>query len=186
MCSHIFSSRDLLKSWTRSILFCHLFCFFFGSLKVLNSCTTNELKYVNKFVYVTHCKYLQKDFGKQANDKEARIWSDKDSRNLWKEVLTFFVMTLYRWYQSRGENDRQSDNLPNTFIVTGLKTEIESQKKSWKHATFETICVHLAAKSVWIGAKTDKWYLEPVVRVIWYTSPDHQLFILRPLIGVDK
>ena len=60
--------------------------------------------------------------------------SDKDflnSRNLWKWALLFFVMTWYRGYQSRGEPDKQSDNLPNTFIVKpGLKTEIESERKT--------------------------------------------------------
>ena len=38
---------------------------------------------------------------------------------------------ISRISEQRGEPDKQSDNLPNTFIVTpGLKTEIESERKT--------------------------------------------------------
>ena len=151
----------------------------FNRLFVLYCCTANDLKYLNKFV----CE----GFWKQSNDKEGRIW--------WRIHETFVKkLEHFSWWlyieDIRAGGEWQAEwQLAKYLHCNGVKNRNWIVEKKLKHATFETICVHLAAaKSVWIGAKTDKWYLEPVVRVIWYTSPNHQLYILifRPLIGCGR
>ena len=86
-------------------------------------------------------------------------------------------MTWYRGYQSRGGAWQAEWQLAKYLHCDSrVKNRNWIGEKNWEHATFETNCVHLAAaKSVWIGAKTDKWYLGPVVRKSWYTS---HLYIL--------